>query len=52
MKSLNNKQGCIEDTHTADVIAAMTFENMDVFVERPWMGLPRVIEVISLSIDT
>ncbi|UAL41620.1 hypothetical protein K8B83_11950 [Shewanella inventionis] len=30
----------------------MTFENMDVFAERPGMGLPRVIEVISLSIVT
>ncbi|GGB61581.1 hypothetical protein K8B83_18670 [Shewanella inventionis] len=27
----------------------MTFENMDVFAERPWMGLQRVIEVISFE---
>jgi len=36
----------------ADVIAAMTFENRDVFAERPGMGLPRVIEVMTLSIIT
>ncbi|AZG37085.1 MULTISPECIES: hypothetical protein [Shewanella] len=27
----------------------MTIENMDVFAERPWMGLQRVTEVISLG---
>jgi len=26
----------------------VTFENMDVFAERPWMGLQRVTEVIAL----
>ncbi|MDD8058717.1 hypothetical protein [Shewanella metallivivens] len=41
--------GYIEDNDTTDVIATMTFENMDVFTERPGMGLPRVIEVISFE---
>ncbi|MEH6458008.1 MAG: hypothetical protein V7749_16890 [Cocleimonas sp.] len=27
----------------------MTIENMDVFAERPWMGLQRVTEVIALE---
>ncbi|GGP71805.1 hypothetical protein GCM10009347_40770 [Shewanella algicola] len=28
--------------------AAVTFENMDVFAERPWMGLLLVTEAIAL----
>jgi hypothetical protein len=27
----------------------VTIENMDVFAERPWMGLQRVTEVIALG---
>ncbi|WP_179079101.1 hypothetical protein [Shewanella sp. UCD-KL12] len=33
----------------AGVNAAVTFRDMDVMAERPWMGLQRVTEVLTLS---
>jgi hypothetical protein len=41
--------GLLEDSRYTGAIAAVTIENMDVFAERPWVGLQRVTEVIALG---
>ena len=41
--------GLIEDSRDTGAIAAVTIENMDIFAQRPVMGLQRVTEVIALG---